>query len=191
MRPRHLLAGGALAAAVGLGTAGPAHPSAPTDPSGPSGSSGPSRGQPVVIEPNPAPAGSLISVFDGGNCGGSRGLVTFRDGDAPAKVPSVRLTPLRDRVGGASTVPLHTEPGSYTVSLMCHDDSGTVRGPFTGTLRVVAGHRPDHPRGATQAGLGGSAAVDAREAGMGAALVAAAVSGAVLLHRGRARRGRG
>ncbi|WP_432092687.1 hypothetical protein [Streptomyces sp. bgisy100] len=203
MRPRRLLLGGVLAAATALGSAGTAHPAV---------------GGPVVVEPAPAVAGSLVSVSDGGNCRGAGGLVTFRRGDTPARIPSLRLTPLRDRVGGATTVPLRTRPGTYTASLMCHHEDGRVTGPFTGTLRVVGegegpegdsgsrdkgsrdngsrggddrggGHRDlNRPRGATQAGAGGTAG-NAWKAGAGATLVAAALSGAALLHRRRTRRG--
>ncbi|MFF3766470.1 hypothetical protein ACFYYR_20640 [Streptomyces sp. NPDC001922] len=196
MRPRRLLLGGVLAAATALGSSGAAHPAG---------------AGPVVVEPATAVAGSLVSVFDGGNCRGSGGLVTFRRGDAPARIPSLRLTPLRDRVGGATTVPLRTRPGTYTASLMCHHDDGRVTGPFTGSLRVAGegagpdrdsgngngrsrgdhGHRdPDRPRGATQAGAGGTAG-NAWKAGAGAGLVTTALGGAVLLHRRRTRREQG
>lgn len=202
MRSQHLLAGSALTAVIALGAAGAASaaspvPVTPTDPVGPSSSAdlvAPTASlapaslapaaNPVVIQPNPVAPGGQFSVFDGGNCTGTTGVATFRGGAAGSAIPAVTLSTLSNQVGGVGTVPEGTAPGDYQVSVVCQNGTA-MEGPFTGTLTVAA----TTPRGAVQTGLGGGIGMNPAETALGAALVAAALTGTVALGRRRARGG--
>ncbi|MET8679323.1 hypothetical protein ABZW18_17530 [Streptomyces sp. NPDC004647] len=94
-----------------------------------------------------------------------------------------------DRTGHASEAGGPDHPGGAGAPNH-HSDAGRPERPKDGGRPDHHGdaRRQNHPRGATYAGAGGSAGVDTREAALGAALMATAVSGAILLRR-RARGG--
>ncbi|MEU9114616.1 hypothetical protein AB0D04_23195 [Streptomyces sp. NPDC048483] len=70
---------------------------------------------PVIVQPDPVAPGGEFSVFDGGNCTGGTGAATFGGTD----IPKLKLSMLRNQVGGTATVPPGTEPGEYTVTVTC------------------------------------------------------------------------
>ncbi|MEU3459860.1 hypothetical protein ABZ721_07855 [Streptomyces sp. NPDC006733] len=211
MRSQHLLAGSALAAAIALSAAGaaaaaPPEPVVPVEsaeaslpaellqptalPSVPSDLSSPSvplkpvvPANPVVVQPNPVAPGAQFSVFDGGNCTGTSGTATFRSRSGGSAIPPVTLSQLDNEVGGVGMIPEGTEPGEYEVSVTCTNGSAPKEGPFTGTLTVSS----RTPRGGVQTGLGGGIGMDPAETALGAGLVAAALTGTVVLRRRRTR----
>ncbi|MFI9104436.1 hypothetical protein ACIGXA_28370 [Streptomyces fildesensis] len=216
MRSQHLLAGSALAAVIALSAVGAAsavstepvvpvesaEPSAPAElsspdvpadlasPDVPSELSSPAvpltpvgPANPVIVQPDPVAPGGQFSVFDGGNCTGTSGVATFRSASGGSAIPSVNLSSLSNQVGGVGTVPEGTEPGQYEVSVSCQNGSTGKKGPFTGTLTVSS----RTPRGGVQTGLGGGIGMDPAETALGAALVAAALTGTIVLGRRRAR----
>ncbi|NEA56337.1 hypothetical protein G3I60_19850 [Streptomyces sp. SID13666] len=216
MRSQHLLAGSALAAVIALSAVGAASadstepiapvesaaPSAPaelsspdvpadlTSPEVPSELSSPAvpltpvgPANPVIIQPNPVAPGGQFSVFDGGNCTGTSGIATFRSVSGGSAIPSVNLSTLSNQLGGVGTVPAGTEPGQYEVSVSCQNGGTGKQGPFTGTLTVSS----RTPKGGVQTGLGGGIGMDPAETALGAALVAAALTGTIVLGRRRAR----
>ncbi|MFJ9410062.1 hypothetical protein [Streptomyces sp. NPDC101393] len=75
----------------------------------------------VVVQPDPVTPGGEFSVFDGGNCPGGTGEAAF-DG---AGIPTMKLSPLSNQVGGTGTVPEATKPGSYTVTVTCGAGGGS------------------------------------------------------------------
>ncbi|MCX5404054.1 hypothetical protein OHA37_09170 [Streptomyces sp. NBC_00335] len=171
MRTSSILTGGALALATGFGLAGPA--AAAGSPAAAAASN------PVVLQPNPVAPGGQFSVFDGGNCKGKEGLATFKTGVTGSSIPTVKLSMLKNEVGGVGTVPASTKPGSYEVSVVCDDGKGNVEGPFTGTLTVSAAH----PKGAVKTGLGGTQDSGTNLAAGIGALGAAAVGGVWMARR--------
>ncbi|MCM2419522.1 hypothetical protein [Streptomyces sp. RKAG293] len=216
MRSQHLLAGSALAAVIALSAVGAAsavstepiapvesaEPSAPADlsspdvptdlasPDVPSELSSPAvpltpvgPANPVIVQPDPVAPGGQFSVFDGGNCSGTSGVATFRSASGGSAIPSVNLSTLSNQVGGVGTVPEGTEPGQYEVSVSCQKATTGKQGPFTGTLTVSS----RTPKGGVQTGLGGGIGMDPAETALGAALVAAALTGTIVLGRRRAR----
>ncbi|MCM1965112.1 hypothetical protein [Streptomyces sp. G1] len=164
MRTSSILTGGALVLAAGFGLAGPASAAA----------------NPVVIQPNPVAPGGQFSVFDGGNCKGKEGLATFKTGSTGSDIPTVKLSMLKNEVGGVGTVPANTKPGSYEVSVVCDDGKGNVEGPFNGTLTVAGAA---HPKGAVKTGLGGAQDSGTNIAAGIGALGAAAVGGVWVMRR--------
>ncbi|WP_407554075.1 hypothetical protein QOM21_29600 [Streptomyces sp. Pv4-95] len=84
----------------------------------------PADGHKVIIEPDPVAPGGEFSVFDGGNCPGETGVATF-DG---AGIPEMKLSKLRNQVGGTGRVPETTRPGTYTVTLVCGKDGAEDHG---------------------------------------------------------------
>lgn len=84
----------------------------------------PADGHKVIIEPDPVAPGGEFSVFDGGNCPGETGVATF-DG---AGIPEMKLSTLRNQVGGTGRVPETTPPGTYTVTLVCGKDGAEGHG---------------------------------------------------------------
>ncbi|MFG2207918.1 hypothetical protein [Streptomyces sp. NPDC048638] len=78
----------------------------------------------VVVQPDRVAPGGDFSVFDGGNCPGGSGEVTFDGTD----IPKLKLSELHHKVGGTGTVPRSTAPGAYTVTLRCGAES---EGPMT------------------------------------------------------------
>ncbi|MCM2428282.1 hypothetical protein [Streptomyces sp. RKAG337] len=216
MRSQHLLAGSALAAVIALSAVGAAsavstepiapvesaEPSAPADlsspdvptdlasPDVPGELSSPAvpltpvgPANPVIVQPDPVAPGGQFSVFDGGNCSGTSGVATFRSASGGSAIPSVNLSTLSNQVGGVGTVPEGTEPGQYEVSVSCQKATTGKQGPFTGTLTVSS----RTPKGGVQTGLGGGIGMDPAETALGAALVAAALTGTIVLGRRRAR----
>jgi hypothetical protein len=170
----------------------PAQPLEPAEPSSPAELSSPAvpltpvvpatplvpAGNPVVIQPDPVAPGGQFSVFDGGNCTGTTGVATFTSRSGGSAIPPVTLSTLSNQVGGVGTIPEGTEPGQYEVSVTCQK-----QGPFTGTFTVSS----RTPRGAVQTGIGGGIGMDPAETALGAALVAAALTGTVILGRRRTR----
>ncbi|WP_198357331.1 hypothetical protein [Streptomyces fildesensis] len=216
MRSQHLLTGSALAAVIALSAVGAASaastepiapvesaaPSAPaelsspdvpadlTSPAVPSELSSPAvpltpvgPANPVIVQPNPVAPGGQFSVFDGGNCTGTSGVATFRSASGGSSIPAVNLSTLSNQLGGVGTVPAGTEPGQYEVSVSCQNGGTGKQGPFTGTLTVSS----RTPKGGVQTGLGGGIGMDPAETALGAALVAAALTGTIVLGRRRAR----
>ncbi|MDF9813394.1 hypothetical protein [Streptomyces sp. SPB162] len=216
MRSQHLFAGSALAAVIALTAMGPAsaappepvvpvesaepstpaellQPTTPADllePTGPAELSSPTvplkpvvPTNPVIVQPNPVAPGGQFSVFDGGNCTGTSGTATFRSKTGGSAIPPVTLSTLDNQVGGVGTIPEGTEPGEYEVSVTCQSGSAHKEGPFTGTLTVSS----RTPRGGVQTGLGGGIGMNPAETALGAALVAAALAGTVVLRRRRSR----
>ncbi|MFD9814932.1 hypothetical protein [Streptomyces sp. NPDC059080] len=98
---RHAPATGALAASLALTGAGPVLAAGDA--------------HRAVVQPDPVAPGEEFSVFDGGNCPGGSGEATF-DG---AGIPTMKLSPLRNQVGGTGRVPESAEPGSYKVTVVC------------------------------------------------------------------------
>lgn len=166
---------------------GPAELLQPTGPADLSSPTAPLKpvvpANPVIVQPNPVAPGGQFSVFDGGNCTGTSGVATFRSKSGGSTIPSVTLSTLDNEVGGVGTVPEGTEPGAYEVSVTCQNGSAHKEGPFTGTLTVSS----RTPRGGVQTGLGGGIGMNPAETALGAALVAAALTGTVVLRRRRAR----
>ncbi|GAA3921837.1 hypothetical protein GCM10022244_33840 [Streptomyces gulbargensis] len=81
----------------------------------------------------------------------------------------------KEVVVGQFTVPQHTKPGTYGISVAC-DNGKTARGDLTVKHRPPSGHVPS--------GVGGSIGPDTAQVTAGAAvLAAAAVGGAWLLRR--------
>ncbi|MCZ4098624.1 MULTISPECIES: hypothetical protein [Streptomyces] len=150
-------------------------PAVPLTPVGPA--------NPVIVQPNPVAPGGQFSVFDGGNCTGTSGVATFRSASGGSSIPAVNLSTLSNQLGGVGTVPAGTEPGQYEVSVSCQNGGTGKQGPFTGTLTVSS----RTPKGGVQTGLGGGIGMDPAETALGAALVAAALTGTIVLGRRRAR----
>ncbi len=92
--------------------------------SGTGAAAAPADGHKVIIEPDPVAPGGEFSVFDGGNCPGETGVATF-DG---AGIPEMKLSMLRNQVGGTGRVPETTPPGTYTVTLVCGKDGAEGHG---------------------------------------------------------------
>ncbi|MBR7826750.1 hypothetical protein KDK95_10590 [Actinospica sp. MGRD01-02] len=112
---------------------------------------------PIIIQPNPVAPGGTISVFDGGNCDfPSTGTVTFTGGGSVA-IPSIRISPLQNMIGGTGPIPAKATPGTYQVSLTCTTSGGHTEGPFTGTLKVASGASSGvNPTGGAKTGDGAS-----------------------------------
>ncbi|MCZ4118902.1 hypothetical protein [Streptomyces sp. H39-S7] len=209
MRSQHLLAAPALAAVIALSPAGAAsavspepvvpvesvEPSAPAEllqPTEPAELTSPAvplkpvvPANPVIVQPNPVAPGGQFSVFDGGNCTGTSGVATFRSTAGGSVIPPVTLSMLDNQVGGVGTIPEGTQPGEYEVTVTCKNGSAPKEGSFTGTLTVSS----RTPRGGVQTGLGGGIGMNPAETALGAALVAAALTGTVVLRRRRRTRG--
>ncbi|MFF9479061.1 hypothetical protein [Streptomyces sp. NPDC014733] len=109
---RHAPATGALAASLALTGAGPVLAAGDA--------------HRAVVQPDPVAPGEEFSVSDGGNCPGESGEATF-DG---AGIPTMKLSTLRDQVGGTGRVPDSVEPGSYKVTVVCGggEDGGSGGG---------------------------------------------------------------
>ncbi|UNO39093.1 hypothetical protein [Streptomyces sp. MST-110588] len=183
-----VLGAGAVAATLTLVGAGAANAARSAETSDPAGT--------VIVQPDPVAPGGEFSVFDGGNCTGRTGLATF----GRAGVPAVKLSTLRNQVGGTGTVPAGAAPGSYTVSLVCEKAQGGTEGPFLGTLRIKneGTGRGVVPRGGSRTGLGGASVADAAAqtgagaggAALGAAVAAGAVGWGVVAFQRRLREAR-
>ncbi|MFI9049025.1 hypothetical protein [Streptomyces sp. NPDC053427] len=89
----------------------------------------------VVVQPDPVAPGGEFSVFDGGNCTGETGEATFEGAD----IPKLKLSMLRNQVGGTGTVPRSVKPGRYTVTLTCGGGKGGELTPQGGAEREARG----------------------------------------------------
>ncbi|WP_405740091.1 hypothetical protein OG422_04930 [Streptomyces sp. NBC_01525] len=128
---RHAPATGALAASLALTGAGPVLAAGDA--------------HRAVVQPDPVAPGEEFSVFDGGNCPGESGEATF-DG---AGIPTMKLSMLRNQVGGTGRVPESAEPGSYKVTVVCGEggkDGGHGGGAGSGH-DGGSGHRPGAQQG--------------------------------------------
>ncbi|MFJ9850956.1 hypothetical protein [Streptomyces sp. NPDC101150] len=90
---------------------------------------------PVVVQPDPVAPGDEFSVFDGGNCTGGSGEATFEDAD----IPKLKLSMLRNQVGGTATVPRSLKPGAYTVTVTCGDGKDGELAPQSDAEREARG----------------------------------------------------
>ncbi|MGW1508737.1 hypothetical protein [Streptomyces sp. NPDC002394] len=88
----------------------------------------------------------------------------------------------KEVVVGQFTVPEHVKAGSYWISVAC-DNGKTARGDLTVKHRGPSGH--------VQTGVGGSVGPDTAQVTAGAAVLAAAAVGGVLVLRRRASGARG
>ncbi|MEU3711324.1 hypothetical protein [Streptomyces catenulae] len=106
----------------------------------------------AVVQPDPVAPGEEFSVFDGGNCPGESGEATF-DG---AGIPTMKLSTLRNQVGGTARVPDSVEPGSYKVTVVCGDGGedgghgGNGRRPGAQGPSAGDGLKPQSGPGATE-----------------------------------------